>query len=420
MDLVGVQLVTADVVEAEEQVVDPVVHLLKTHVVFVQRVADEHLAAKHPNGAVTAHSPHQVVGRIVVGLDALGHASGRGLVDLRRSLHAQRFVRADLVELLAKAVELLLLTSQAAGGRDGCFLLQRAVHPLVDPVLLRFPGFNQLGVDAQLDEPHRQLGEPCQGAGGEGRAIVGADAVGEPVGLKEAPEVLDGPLEGDGRVSVDAKNVAGGQIANRQREAVLSVLQSELALVVRGPDVVGALRNALGTPRVSAPIPAPGVNQSVSGQDPSRGGDHGEVGPGMALVHQVEELGRTPVGVRLAECDELLDDRWIGLPRAAMGATGLLVEAFLAVPLEAVDPFVGGPPRDAEAFGEVGDGVVAQPEILEKPLSLLAHGNTFPGHGGHLPLRKCYLCPENMCYRCLEKILLPMSWSRSVKPSLRD
>ena len=148
MDLVGVQLVTADVVEAEEQVVDPVVHLLKTHVVFVQRVADEHLAAKHPNGAVTAHSPHQVVGRIVVGLDALGHASGRAVVHLRRSLHPQGLMRPLFVELLPKPIKLLLLGPQAAGGRERGLLLERPVHLLVHPGLLRPAWLDQLGVDA--------------------------------------------------------------------------------------------------------------------------------------------------------------------------------------------------------------------------------------------------------------------------------
>ncbi|HJX23447.1 MAG TPA: hypothetical protein VJ574_03445, partial [Candidatus Bathyarchaeia archaeon] len=37
----------------------------------------------------------------------------------------------------------------------------------------------------------------------------------------------------------------------------------------------------------------------------------------------------------------------------------------------------------------------------------------FQGMGRTSLLRKCYLCPENMCYRCLEKILLPMSRSGS-------
>src|SRR3990172_7025489 len=74
----------------------------------------------------------------------------------------------------------------------------------------------------------------------------------------------------------------------------------------------------------------------------------------------------------------------------------------------------------AEAVGQVGGGVDVELVVFEKPLTLFVHGNTFPRHRRDLPSRKCYLCLENMCYRCPEKILLPMSWSRSdsVPPTL--
>lgn len=97
-------------------------------------------------------------------------------------------MRTLLVELLRKPVEFLLLRSQAAARRDGRLLLQRAVHPLAYPILLRLPGSfpglirqdRQLGIDSKLDEPHRQLREPCQGVGCERYAFVGSDAIGQP------------------------------------------------------------------------------------------------------------------------------------------------------------------------------------------------------------------------------------------------
>src|SRR3990172_6237648 len=72
----------------------------------------------------------------------------------------------------------------------------------------------------------------------------------------------------------------------------------------------------------------------------------------------------------------------------------------------------------AEAVGQVGGGVDVELVVFEKPLTLFVHGNTFPRHRRDLPSRKCYLCLENMCYRCPEKILLPMSWSRSFNSSI--
>jgi len=76
-----------------------------------------------------------------------------------------------------------------------------------------------------------------------------------------------------------------------------------------------------------------------------------------------------------------------------VGPTQMLVEAFLALFLEPVDPLMGGLPADAIAFGQVGDGVVVEPVVFEKPLSLFAHGNTFPGHRRYLLWGKCHLCP---------------------------
>ena len=53
--------------------------------------------------------------------------------------------------------------------------------------------------------------------------------------------MLLGFLKGDGRVGVDAKQVAGGQVPYGEGEAVLPILEPELTLVVGGPDVVGAV-----------------------------------------------------------------------------------------------------------------------------------------------------------------------------------
>jgi len=150
----------------------------------MQGVADEDLVAKHPDGAIAADAADEEVGRVVVGLDPPGHRAQRCLVDLRRPLHVQCFVGTVFVELLAEAVQLPLLGWQAAGRRDGGLLLERAVYALVDGLLLGPAGLDELGIDAELDEPDGEGGEPGQGAGGEGRAVVGSDAVGDPVGLK--------------------------------------------------------------------------------------------------------------------------------------------------------------------------------------------------------------------------------------------
>jgi hypothetical protein len=116
-------------------------------------------------------------------------------------------MRAELVELLAEVVELVLLGREAAGGRDGGIPLEGSMHAFVDGVLLGAARLDELGVDAELDEPDGEGGETSQGAGGEGDAVVGADAVGQAEPLEQAGEVLLGEFKGDGWVGVDAEQL---------------------------------------------------------------------------------------------------------------------------------------------------------------------------------------------------------------------
>jgi len=83
-----------------------------------------------------------------------------------------------LVELESEVVELALLSAVIGGGRLGGFGLERSMHAFVSAVLLRFAGLDTLREDAKSYPPGGELGESAQGVGGEGRAVVGADAVG--------------------------------------------------------------------------------------------------------------------------------------------------------------------------------------------------------------------------------------------------
>ena len=141
-------------------------------------------------------------------------------------------------------------------------------------------------------------------------------------------------------MGVDAEEVAGSQIADGEGEAVGSVLEAELALVVGGPDVVGALRDGLGAPGVSASMATPRPNEAMPCEDASAGGDAGEVGAGVALAEEVEEYGRAPARMSRAELEDLLDEGGVGLRRGTMGPAGELEEAVVTGLLEPVDPFV--------------------------------------------------------------------------------
>jgi hypothetical protein len=60
------------------------------------------------------------------------------------------------------------------------------------------------------------------------------------------------------------------------------------------------------------------------------------------------------------------------------------MKAVVSILFEAVDPFMGCLSGKAETFCQFSNGVVAQLVIFEESLSLLSHGNTFPGYGLHL------------------------------------
>jgi hypothetical protein len=166
----------------------------------------------------------------------------------------------------------------------------------VDSVLLGLAGLDELGVDAELDEPDGKGGETGKGAGGEGDTVVGADAIRQPVLLKKHCEVLLGPLEGDGWVGIDAEEKPRSEIADREWEAVLTVLEAELALVVGRPDVVGAVRNGLGAAWVGAAEAALGAGQALASQDAADGGGRGELPGRVAALEEVEELASPQEG----------------------------------------------------------------------------------------------------------------------------
>lgn len=143
-------------------------------------------------------------------------------------------------------------------------------------------------------------------------------------------------------MGVDAEKKAGSQIGDREGEAVGAIPETELALVVSSPDVVGALWDGLRAARVGPPIAAPWPNQPMPGEDAGSGRQTREMRLGVALLEQVEQDGRAPVCVCLAKVDDLLDDGGVDLQGGAMRPAGELVVAVQAGLLEAVDPLVGG------------------------------------------------------------------------------
>src|SRR6478609_9285823 len=84
-------------------------------------------------------------------------------------------MRTHLVVLLAEPLHHSLLLAPIGCWWLGRLLLQRAMHPLMPPVLLRMPSCNPLRHDSQLHPPHRQARQPGNGSRCKRRPIVGSD-----------------------------------------------------------------------------------------------------------------------------------------------------------------------------------------------------------------------------------------------------
>ena len=82
-------------------------------------------------------------------------------------------MRPVLVVALDKRIEARLLLQHIGGRRLGRFLLERQMHPLVPPILLRVAGLNTFQLNAEPEPPDRQFTEPVEGMPrGEGQAVV--------------------------------------------------------------------------------------------------------------------------------------------------------------------------------------------------------------------------------------------------------
>jgi hypothetical protein len=67
-------------------------------------------------------------------------------------------VRPLLVVLLDEVIEASLLLEKVFGGRFGVLFLQRQMHALMAPVLLRVSRLDALDADSQPQPPHRESG----------------------------------------------------------------------------------------------------------------------------------------------------------------------------------------------------------------------------------------------------------------------
>jgi hypothetical protein len=104
-----------------------------------------------------------------------------------------------VIVLLTECVERTLLPPKRLFGRLGRRLLNRSVHPLVTPVLVRPARLDPLRRDVQTDQPDAQTTQTTDAPAGERRTVVAANRVWNPYSRKTAVRiawVISVPLSG--------------------------------------------------------------------------------------------------------------------------------------------------------------------------------------------------------------------------------
>src|SRR5690606_23894307 len=294
----------------------------------------------------------------------------------------QRFVRPLLVVDRSKPVKRPLLQLRCRAGRLGRFSLQRSVHALMRPVILRLPGPGPLQSNAQADPPDGQLRKPRQRVRPERNSIIRADHLRESV-------LPEDPLEGNSRSSCAGagKRLAPQQVAtvgvdDRQRITEPRVAKAELAFEVCRPDAVRSVR--CGTTRAPCSLRPPPLSLRLDQPFPAQDlPDRAQRRPGCLRMKPLQprpQLLRSPGWTLLSQRHDRrnhLRRRCLRLP--PRGALLILQrgESPRFIPRE---PLVTNPPTDPELLADLAHRGPALESLEYKPRSLFHRAGLTPGH----------------------------------------
>ena len=237
-------------------------------------------------------------------------------------------------------------------------------------------------LNAQAQPPHVELRQAVDAGRGEGHAVVGANRAGQAV-LAEQP-VEDGAdaVALGGEQAVTRQEIAGVLVGDRQRVAIDAVAGPEVALEVRGPEIVGlrgGRRDDAGM--LVVPPPAPLLDQAASRQEIAGGADGGPVHGRVPRPQPGQELGGPPARMLPARrADHGRDVRRDAVRAVMRRAAPIAAGPGGPPPSKRVEPLVAGLAADAVPRAELDHRIQVQPVITNEPLALFHGCRLQPGH----------------------------------------
>jgi len=173
---------------AEVDVPFAIIDLDQADVLLAQRLADVDPVLVPADPAIAADAPDLIVAEIVQRGQASRIGSWGGVVDRGGRRIDQRLVGPERVVLMAPAIEAALLLPAAGSRWAGALALERQVHALVAPVLMRGAGLGEIGQDAEADHQTASAERRPRAWVAKGTPLSGADPLREPVLVEEPLE----------------------------------------------------------------------------------------------------------------------------------------------------------------------------------------------------------------------------------------
>src|SRR5437870_5998895 len=118
------------------------------------------------------------------------------------------------------------------------------MHALMAAILLGMARLDPFDGNPEPEPPDGQLAQVKQGVcRSEGHTVVAADVGRQAALLKKPFKHSESVVFAGGRKRLTGEEITAGMVGDRQRIAVLTIGEQELALVIGAPQFIGTLAN---------------------------------------------------------------------------------------------------------------------------------------------------------------------------------